>query len=667
MTVLKASNAPVGLNKGKPNRAANTPQPVAWVRPADWVTFTTPSSSDQKVIGTVAVYNQDSNYIALGCTVSSGTYTVDWGDGTSANFVNGTTAQKNYTYSSLSSGTLSSRGYRQAVITVTPTTVGATFTAVNLDRLNTSITSASSLASNPWLDVAIAAPNATAIRLSYILAATRTVSMSLCEQVNIVAHNLTDTSYLFRELRVLQSVPLFNTSAVTNMSNMFSGCYSLQSVPLLDTSSATNMSNMFFNCYSLKSVPLFNTANNLTTVSMFSGCTSLISVPLLNTIKVIDMNLMFNNCVSLITVPLFNTIAVTNMSNMFNGCSALQSVPLFNTAAVTTMNSMFIACRSLQTVPLFNTGLVSNMTLMFNNCVSLITVPLFNTVAVTTMSSMFATCNSLQTVPLFNTALVANMSNMFQTSIELQTVPLFNTAAVTDMANMFNGCSALQSVPLFNTSAVTNISGMLANCTSLTEIPLFNTSAATNISAMVQGISGLPTIAELNLSSVAAFTVNSLGLGNATATAASANLGRAKLTGNRWTQSFQNCKLGATQLDEMYTALAVLNPSVTNVTSSGTVVTYTVDDRRAFVAGRTVTMTGIVPSAYNLVNATVGVVTAGVGNAGTFTVTNTATGTFISGGVATLQDNKTITVTSNPGTATDTPTIATNKGWTVTG
>lgn len=125
--------------------------------------------------------------------------------------------------------------------------------------------------------------------------------------------------------------------------------------------------------------------------------------------------------------------------------------------------------------------------------------------------------------------------------------------------------------------------------------------------------------------------------------------------------------MGAAQLDEMYTALATLNPAVTNVTATGTVVTYTVADIRAFVAGRTVTITGVDPVAYNLTSVTVGTVTAGAGNTGTFTVTNAATGTYVSGGVAALQDNRTITVTGNAGTATDDPTIATNKGWTVTG
>ena len=122
--------------------------------------------------------------------------------------------------------------------------------------------------------------------------------------------------------------------------------------------------------------------------------------------------------------------------------------------------------------------------------------------------------------------------------------------------------------------------------------------------------------------------------------------------------------MAAAELNEMYTALDVLNPNVTNVTGSGTVVTYTVGDITAFVAGRTVTITGVSPAAYNLTNATIATVNT---TNSQFTVNNAATGTYVSGGVAALQDNRTITVTGNPGTTGDDPTIAQNKGWVVTG
>ena len=616
MTVLRASNAPVGLNKGKPARASAA---TVWERPSDWVTFTTPTAAEQKVIGVVAVWDQASNYVALACTTSAGTYTVDWGDGTSTTHTSTVTAEKNYVWGDISSGTLSSRGYRQAVITVTPTTGGATFSAVNLDRRHSGISSNATPATNPWLDVAVAAPNATTVAFSYSSSGTRTSTMSLCEQVTIVAHNTTNMAYMFREFRELQSVSLSSTAAVTSMPTMFQDCRSLQTVPLFNTAAVTNMSGMFTNCPSLQ------------------------------------------------TVPLFNTAAVTNMFGMFFGCPSLQSVPLFNTAAVTSMSSMFSGCSSLQTVPLFNTAAVTNMSTMFQDCRSLQSVPLFNTAAVTNMSTMFFGCSSLQTVPLFNTAAVTNMSQMFQNCPSLQTVPLFDTAAVTSMPTMFSGCFSLQSVPLFDTAAVTSMNSMFAANLSLQTVPLFNTAAVTSMNSMFSSCSSLQNIPELTLTKISSNASNAMLLGSASANSAIANLGQAKLTGMRWTQTFQNCKMGAAQLDEMYTALAVLNPNVTNVTATGTVVTYTVDDIRAFVAGRTVTITGVDPVAYNLASVTVGTVTAGVGNAGTFTVNNAATGAYVSGGVAALQDNRTITVTNNPGTSGDDPTIAENKGWTVSG
>jgi surface protein len=591
MTLLKASDAPVGINKGKPILASGSS--VSWSRPSDWLTFNAPGAAEQKVIGNIAIFDQVTNYIAVNAVTNTGTYTVDWGDGTSTSHTSNTVAYKTYTWSSISSATLTSRGYRQAIVTITPTTAGAFFTSILLNPKHTSVTSNTNNFSNPWLDIAIAAPNANTITFSYNTTGTKTTTMNYCEQIKIVSQNLLSCTYLFRDLRNLYSVSISGSSATTLMQYMFSSCTSLQTVSLFNTASVTSMTSMFSNCTSLKTVSLFNTAS------------------------VNNMYQMFYLCYSLQTVPIWNTASVTNMDGMFYGCYSLQTVPLFNTVSVTNMSNMFYNCMTLQTVPLFNTALVTNMTNMFYGCNSLKTVPLFNTALVTNMSSMFRECHKINNLPLFNTASVTIMDAMFYLCYSLQTVPIWNTASVTNMGTMFNNNFSLSSIPELSTSSIS--------------------------------VSGLnPTI------------------GGGSSSAAS-NLGKVKLTGNRWTANFTNCALGGTEIDEMYTALAILNPSVTNVTASGTVVTYTIDDRRAFVAGRTVTMTGISPVAYNLIAATVGTVTAGAGNTGTFTVTNAATGDFVSGGVATLTDNKTITVTGNPGTATDTPSIATNKGWTVVG
>lgn len=565
MTVLRTSNAPIGLDRGKPVTTENN---LGWTKPSDWLDYTVPTASEQKIIGTVAVFNQDSNYFAVNMTTTdSSTYTVDWGDGTSASFASGTTAEKNYSWSSISSGTVTSEGYRQAIVTITPTTAGRTFATVSPSRRHSAIASGGRF-SSPWTSLAIAAPNATTITLGPNN--TTNATMALVQQIQIVSSNITSANSLFQNCFALQDVT-FNTSAT-----------------------------------------------------------------------------------------------LTNTASMFNGCRLLKVAPFINTASVTAINSMFSGCTALQSVPLYNTSSVTNMSSMFNQCTTLESVPFFNTSSVTNMSNMFFQCNSLKNVPLFNTASVTNMSGMFFNAYSLSSVPLFNTSSVTNMSSMLYGTSSLETIPAFNTAAVTTIDGMFRFAAGIIFLPALNTSNATTVADFFTVSSTvIKEIAELNLSGVTSLANNNLGLGSATVTSAAGNLTRAKITGNKWSQSFQNCSMGAAQLDEMYTSLATLNPAITNISGNGTTVTVTVGTANIspFVAGRSVTITGVNPVAYNI-SGTVASVNAG---AGTFTITNAATGAYVSGGVAAVTSDVTITVTGNPGTTGDTPTIATNKGWTVVG
>ena len=617
MTVLRTSNAAVGLNKGKPIDTYN--EATVWQRPSDWVTFTEPTASEQKVVGTVAVYNQDSNYLAVLITTNTGQYTVDWGDGTSTNHNSNTLAEKNYTWSSISSGTLTSGGYRQAVVTITPTTSGAAFTSLQLSRRNT-VLATNTAATSPWLDIAVSAPNATDIYFLYANngVVTDRLRCGMVEQVKIISSNITNPFGIFRDMGALQSVTFNSNSAIT------------------------------------------------TTEAMFQDCRSLVIAPFINTPSVTRTESMFNGCRSLRVVPLYNTENVTNAVNMFNQCFALQSVPLFNFASLTTATSMFSSCNALESVPLFNFSALTSASNMFSNCVALKTVPLFNFSALTTANSMFNNCSTLETVPLFTFGSLTDMSTMFSACANLTSVPLFNTSTVTNMSGTFLSCSALETVPLFNTASVTNFSTMFASCTNLQTVPIFNMSSATNVPQMFLQCRSLREIPELNIGNVGGgATIGNLNIGNATINNANASLGRANIIGTRFSNSFQNCRMGATQLNEMYTGLATITYPVTNASGSGTVVTYTVGAGNALVyTSRTVTITGVTPVAYNLTN----VIVQSVDNvAGTFTVSNAATGTYVSGGQAGIVSDRTITVTGNPGTATDNPAIATAKGWTVTG
>ena len=237
--------------------------------------------------------------------------------------------------------------YRVATVTITPQA------ANNLTSIDLSIKHNQSGLANGysigWLDLAFAASQLTTIGL---YSATTAVRLNNLERVRLnELGSITSFSNFFRSLLKLQNIEIANTITSVNVAtNMFNACISIQTVPLFNTALVTNMSSMFNNCYNLETVPLFDTA------------------------LVTNMSVMFNSCLTLQTVPLFNTTSATNMSNMLSSCQSLLTVPLFNTASVTNMSSMFSGCTNLQSLPaLVTTAVISsaNFGNMFNSCNSL--------------------------------------------------------------------------------------------------------------------------------------------------------------------------------------------------------------------------------------------------------------------------------------------------------
>jgi surface protein len=350
-----------------------------------------------------------------------------------------------------------------------------------------------------------------------------------------------------------------------------------------------------------------NQLGSITSFSnLFRGLRKLENIEIASTITTVNnMSSMFLGCASIQTVPSFNTASVTNMSSMFSSCRSLIIAPLFNTASVTDMSSMFTVCPSLQTVPLFNTVSVNSMSTMFNGCSSLQTVPLFNTASVNSMNNMFSSCVGLQTVPLFNTSAVNTMSSMFSDCSSLQTVPLFTTSAVTNMSSMFSNCFSLNILPLFNTSIVTNMSSMFSNCFRLQILPLFTTSAVTNMSSMFSSCVGLQKVPLFNTSAV-----------------------------TNMSSMFSSCNSLADIPALVSTAVTTGNFGSMFTSCSSLARIQAKDFKFTFSVASCKLSATALDEIYTNLPIAVG---------------------------------QTITVTGNYGTATDTPAIATVKGWTVTG
>ena len=504
-----------------------------WIRPTDWLTMPTITSSEQKIAMLMPVYPQGSNFLAF---TIAGAYTVDWGDGVIENVATGVKAQHEYSYADADlNPTVTSDGYKMAIVVVTPQ-AGQNITSVNFNQ-KYALTGSTFPDTSPILEIILSCPNLTSIALGNNNSAS-VFCKSLVSFSGVNMGQIVSFADLFANLVLLENVSFDVLNRISNTNNMFGSCSSLTSVPLFNTAAVIDMGLMFISCSSLKNVPLFNTAAVTTMFAMFSSCPSLTSV------------------------PLFNTAAVSNMSGMLNGCSSLTSVPLFNTAAVSNMSNMFFNCSSLKNVPLFNTASVIFTSFMFNGCPSLTSVPLFNTAAVTTMNSMFISCSSLKNVPLFNTAAVTTMSSMFNNCPSLTSVPLFNTAAVSNMSSMFNGCSSLKNVPLFNTAAVSNMSSMFNNCPSLTRVPLFNTAAVTTMNGMFNGCSSLTTV-PLLISGAGTTTTKFSNIFSGCV-----SLTRAALNGSEYSISYSGCKLSKEELESIFNYLDTIGAASQTLTIS---------------------------------------------------------------------------------------------------
>ena len=105
--------------------------------------------------------------------------------------------------------------------------------------------------------------------------------------------------------------------------------------------------------------------------------------------------------------------------------------------------------------------------------------------------------------------------------------------------------------------------------------------------------------------------------------------------------------------------------TITNISGNGTTVTFTATN--GFTAGQLVSITGAYPDIYNFTNATIA-----TANANQFTVTNAATGQYISGGIAYAPVNLTgataqLQIRSNPNDLTPVLSLATGgQGITIT-
>ncbi len=394
-----------------------------WDRHSDWLPMPTVLATEQKIVALYAVFNHEANDI---CFFTQGACTVDWGDGVIENFASNAKANHLYNYSNISDTTLSSRGYKQVIVTVTPQ-AGQNLTSVNLAQAHP----ITNKVPNSYLEMKMSLPKC------YSLEIGGGYKFAMVENIDIISiGNITSLMTMFQWMSSLQRISYFNTANVTNLLVAFQGCYSLKEMPDFNFSSVTNTQSAFDGCRLIQKIP--------NTFGALSG----------------NSHLMFKGCSSLKEIPSLNTSAVTNMSNMFGGCSSLKEIPSLNTSAVTNMSNMFDGCSSLRAIPTLNTSNVTNTSYMFRGCRSLTTIPLMDFSKVTTVESMFQECSSLKAIPDFNfSSLINNQwfsSGLFDSCHSLTKVGNLVFTKLTSIGPMFKDCHSLQEIGNIDFSAVTD-------------------------------------------------------------------------------------------------------------------------------------------------------------------------------------------------------------------
>ena len=535
----------------KPRTLGTATAVTPWVRNPSWLALTAVGDSEQRFRGLVAVFPQGA-YLALNATTSTGTYTVDWGDGSSENIASNTQANKfidfndadlantNAPVTLTDAGDLVERtahGYVNGmevrfynIVSTTGLTTAQTYyvisatandfqVAATVGGAAIELTTNGSATLLPYKQAIVNVTPTTANLSTFNLNLKNTTTGLQAYETgwldiemggpNLTASGLTigGTSVRFA---MCERAALRHIGSCTSFASLFSAFRALREVVITaSTSAVTNISNMFLNCNDLAAAPLFNIAAVTNMESAFNGCNSLTTIPLLNTASVTNMTSTFSGCRSLTTIPLLNTAAVTNMTSAFNGCNSLTTIPLLNTASVTNMSSTFSSCNSLTTIPLLNTAAVTNMDTTFSNCSSLQTIPPLNTPVLLSAQSMFESCVSLLTVPRFNNSSFSSTRRMFRGCFSLQRIPLINTASVTDSDLMFDQCASLSGIPALNFIAgasATRIENMFGSCSSVS---------------------------------------------------------RFEATGIRFTFSVSGCRLGKTELEEIFTNLPTVASSQT--------------------------------------------------------------------------------------------------------
>lgn len=289
-----------------------------WKRPSDWLPIPAIAGGEEVIYWLFFVsQNSGANYML---TKHAGDYTVDWGDGDVTNYTSGSTAQKQYDFSSISASTeITFEGitYRQVIIKVTPQ--GGN----NLTLCDWSLTP-SGFFSTTWRYTGVmewhhSTPNLSNASASQLVK--QGGRWSNCRIINMATIGASPraehSSGLFSTFPNVRQISINNNSGWLDCSNLFLDDYNLQTITALQPfTSATTFSAAHRTNTQLKDFSYYNAPANTSLANFVQNCYGLNSLEL-DIPSVTTCNLVVSGLLSLKELILTNCANVTTFGTSF--------------------------------------------------------------------------------------------------------------------------------------------------------------------------------------------------------------------------------------------------------------------------------------------------------------------------------------------------------------
>jgi hypothetical protein len=308
-----------------------------WVRPAGWLALPDISTTDKTAVGIFAVYENEENACSIAIATSSSiTYSIDWGDGTSAS-VSGTSIQtKRFDYASLSSVILQDEAgynYKQSLVTIS--FVSGAATSIDLGPVITQG------GSNNWLDTACNWST------GYLRFGTRRPNLMQRMQIfsaNYTGINLNSYYQYFPSLR-----KVLLPSVVTGVgSSQQTFAYNGNMDPFdLDWSTSTTAYGFFQNSM-MNAMGNIRIAISGSTANLFTSCQNLTTVGDIDVTNSTSLSQVFYYCTKLQQIGTITNVSNTTLQYAFGECGNLREIVFTSVANVTVTTGAFYNCFSLR-------------------------------------------------------------------------------------------------------------------------------------------------------------------------------------------------------------------------------------------------------------------------------------------------------------------------------